>query len=127
MFNGQHFPDFGLTKVALENNLPTLSNFCRWFHGDFKHDCHSYWRHGICMTSIYDLPFLATRQEYFVNKIILSHEPVAYQCLEERYDKLVEIENSLTLDLDFYCKYMRPKSRFVDCDKHPAPIKPKWS
>jgi hypothetical protein len=79
------------------------------------------------MMSIYELPFLAGRHEYFVNELMLNHDPIAYQCLEERYNTRVEAGESLFLDFNYNCKFMKARSSFADCEKHPAVIKPSWS
>jgi hypothetical protein len=67
LLNSVHFSDLGLRDEHPPSSR-TLNNYCRWFSGEMKNDCHSYWRHGICMMSIYDLLFLAGRPEYFAKK-----------------------------------------------------------
>ena len=47
--------------------------------------CHrsKIWRHAICIWGYKDLPFLRTRRELFINKLLWDQQPLALDCLEE--------------------------------------------
>ncbi len=78
------------------------------------------------MTSVYDLPLVARRPEYFANKFMLSYDPVAYQCLEEWYDTRVKLDDVIPTDLNYYCEFIKPYSTRVNCGNRPKRIKATW-
>ena len=69
--------------------------------------------------SVYDLPLLSRRPEYFANKFALSYDPMAYQCVEEWYDTRVDLGDVVPIDLNFYCEFMKTHSTRVNCGYRP--------
>jgi hypothetical protein len=72
--------------------------------------------------SVFDMPLLRRRPEFFVDKFILSYDPVAYQCMEEWYDERVEKGDELFLDLNHYCTEMQKYSSLARCSWRPPRV-----
>jgi N-acetyllactosaminide beta-1,6-N-acetylglucosaminyltransferase len=62
--------------------------------------CAGYWKRGICILGVGDLPDLLTRKEFFVNKFELDSQPLAFECIEAWLQQRVLCP--APLDLDFY-------------------------
>jgi hypothetical protein len=76
------------------------------------------------MMSVFDLPLLRRRPEFWADKFMLSQDPVAYQCMEEWYDERVELggKGHLVLDMNHYCSMIEPYSSLTRCSWRPAPV-----
>jgi hypothetical protein len=117
MYNSSPNSGLGFDDKTNKDYIDTLTIFVKWADSPFK--CYSYFRHSICMLSIYDLPQLQTRHEYFANKFMLRHDPVSYQCMESWYDERVELASKIYLDMSFYCQFIQKRSALVDCGWRP--------
>ncbi|XP_069115349.1 beta-1,3-galactosyl-O-glycosyl-glycoprotein beta-1,6-N-acetylglucosaminyltransferase-like [Argopecten irradians] len=62
---------------------PFLTRFKNWGNGPFNWPCHGKRVRMICIFGIEDLPLLAQRPEFFVNKLYWDFEHFALDCLEE--------------------------------------------
>ncbi|XP_060078206.1 beta-1,3-galactosyl-O-glycosyl-glycoprotein beta-1,6-N-acetylglucosaminyltransferase-like [Ylistrum balloti] len=62
---------------------PFLTRFKNWGNGPFNWPCHGKRVRMICIFGVADLPLLAQRPEFFVNKLYWDYEPYTLDCLEE--------------------------------------------
>ena len=96
------------------DRVNTLSRFAGW-GGEYK--CKGMWRHGVCILSIRDLPFLTSRPHFFVNKFLLDYDPVSYQCMEEWLDeKNLAYKNNSHVNLFDICEFLADHSTLTKCD-----------
>ena len=79
-----------------------MSRYKRWsWKGD---SCGGTLRREICLMSVIDLYTVPHRPELFLNKIILSTDELAYQCLEYlHYERTkAELLGTLKFNTTFY-------------------------
>ncbi|CAF1138072.1 unnamed protein product, partial [Brachionus calyciflorus] len=108
-FNTQIYSEHGY-KRHFNYSKNSLIRYARWYP---NYKCNGKLRHGICVFGIRDLPNLITRNEFIINKLMLNVDPIAYQCMEEWFDDK-EKEKS-TLNLDFFCDYIKLRSNLANC------------
>jgi hypothetical protein len=72
--------------------------------------------------SVYDLPLLRRRTEFWADKFDLGHDPVAYQCMEEWHDERVKLGDELFVDLNTYCNQIQKHSSLAKCGWRPNPF-----
>lgn len=81
--------------------------------------CHGLWRNGVCVLSSKDLPYVAEKDHFIVNKLLLNFDPVAYQCLEEWYEERriaqEELGHKFMNNLYRYCEFIKARSRYPNC------------
>ena len=98
--------------TILGNNQ--FSRFISWH--DQKHGCRGKWQRSICIFSIFDLPLVASRDQFIANKFSLGYDPLAYQCMEEWLaDKVVK---KPSINMYNYCKLKNKYSNLVNCPKY---------
>ncbi|GFR62346.1 beta-1,3-galactosyl-O-glycosyl-glycoprotein beta-1,6-N-acetylglucosaminyltransferase-like [Elysia marginata] len=61
---------------------PWLSSYSVW-KGE-KYQCHTVFIRRVCIFSPSDLPFLASLPSLFANKLMISYQPAALHCLDQR-------------------------------------------
>lgn len=88
-------------------------SFSRYIPWRYKYNCTTYFRHGVCMLSINDLPFVFSLNHFLINKFILNLEPVTYQCLEEFYE--YKLRNKPEINYDIYCSVLKKYSNLSLC------------
>lgn len=74
----------GLKTVPRDG--PFMIRYTHWANLD--PDCTGFYQHGLCVFGTNDLSFLVKRQEFFAHKFNLFRDPMAMQCLSERYRSL---------------------------------------
>jgi hypothetical protein len=124
LYNSRHSnTSLGFTDMSF-NYTRSSVRFLRWESGPFGGKCYSFWRHRICMMSVFDLPLVRRRPEFWADKFILSRDPVAYQCMEEWHEEreTLEAENRLVLDLNHYCSVIEAHSSRARCGWRPPPV-----
>lgn len=57
---------------------PWLAVYAAWGGVD---KCRGWWRHGVCVFGVGDLPNLLTRKEFFSNKFYIDMQPLALECM----------------------------------------------
>jgi hypothetical protein len=124
LYNSNHNKSLGF-KDSSDKYIPSSVRFVRWKHiaNNWNRKCHSYFRNAICMFSVYDLPLLYSRPEFWADKFDLGFDPVAYQCMEEWYDDRVSLQDKLYTNLNYYCSQIEKHSSLAKCSWRPNPVK----
>lgn len=93
----------GIPETDTYNNR-FITRFKNWGTWPFVWPCAGMWVRQICIFGVEDLPLLASRPELFANKFFSDYQPLALDCMEERYYNLTrdELLGNRKLDLDFY-------------------------
>ena len=91
-------------------NIDTIGRFAVWYDSN---KCKGYYRHGVCVFSIEDLPKFPDLNHFVVNKFLLEYDPVAYQCMEEWY--FDREKNKPIVNIRFYCDWIQPHSTLANC------------
>ncbi|CAF0750780.1 unnamed protein product [Brachionus calyciflorus] len=106
LFNSSSFRD------SQEKFLPDLARYISWKH---IKKCNGIYRHHICVFSLGDLTNLIKSKKFFVNKLMLEYDPLAYQCMEQWIDTRVRhtIDKNLQ-HREFYCNWLRKRS-YLNC------------
>ncbi|OWF44638.1 beta-1,3-galactosyl-O-glycosyl-glycoprotein beta-1,6-N-acetylglucosaminyltransferase-like [Mizuhopecten yessoensis] len=83
---------------------PFLTRFKNWGNGPFDWPCHGKRVRMICIFGVGDLPLLAQRPEFFLNKLYWDFEPFTLDCMEELvYNRTREGYLQITkFDTSFY-------------------------
>ena len=74
--------------------------------GKFK--CNGYFKHGICVFSVGDISVLLEKSEFFVNKFEIEFDPIAYQCMEDRF--IDRIFSNSVVNMVQYCRQSHLKA-----------------
>ncbi len=114
LFNSRHEPKIGFKDQPNSSYIGFMSTFVQWKSNMTK--CSSFYRHDICIISLYDLPRMVQRHEFFANKLMLDFDPLAFQCMEDWYTERVALGDRTNIDLGFYCKFMQTHSSLVSCN-----------
>ena len=83
------------------NEMVSIAKFVKWYGldgnlNDFAYPlCRGTYRHGICVMSIHDLPWMTNIPQLFANKFLGSVDPFATVCLSEYLKQKVKNENKL--------------------------------
>ncbi|CAH1779726.1 unnamed protein product [Owenia fusiformis] len=88
-----HNPQLGVPgayKGIPETNFHSYPFLARWKHWANRHwypngPCNGKWNKAICIMGIRDLHYMATDPHLFVNKLHLSFQHFALDCLEQHY------------------------------------------
>jgi hypothetical protein len=108
-YNTQYYSKSGF--IDTKGNIDYLSRFVGW---DGDYNCKGVYRHGLCIFSIEDLHNIILSPKFVVNKFLLSYDPIAYQCIEEWYER--RVENRANVALDYYCKFIKTHSTISLCN-----------
>ena len=73
-------------------------NRVKWWQGE--ESCRGKFVRMICIFGVGDLPRLHQAKELFANKFHYDYNPIAYDCMEDWYNKKVAMEKSGKLDFD---------------------------
>jgi hypothetical protein len=93
----------------------TKARFIAW---KGKYNCTGFYRHNICVFGTANVPDLIKREEYFINKLMLEFDPIAYQCMEEWFNR--RIESNKVVNFFKYCvkPNVAPYTNTSACLKH---------
>jgi len=64
--------------------------------------CHGKWVDFICVLGAGDLHKAVISKQFFLNKLNLDMDPIAYQCLEQWYNDRVQKGRNPDFDIGFY-------------------------
>ncbi|XP_041377220.1 beta-1,3-galactosyl-O-glycosyl-glycoprotein beta-1,6-N-acetylglucosaminyltransferase-like [Gigantopelta aegis] len=94
------------TGETKEINRPFVARYKLWVYNDgiMIHQCFGKYVHHICVFGVRDLPKLIYREELFTNKFYADFEPLAYDCMEQRYFSKVRAEQcgNHSINTQFY-------------------------
>ena len=92
-------------EVGSINKHPSMVRYKRWeWNKDSNKTCHGKFLRNICLMSVGDLYLIPQRPELFLNKIVMSTNHIAYQCLEYFHYNRTKAEylGTVAFDTTFY-------------------------
>ncbi len=99
---------FATGTPEISESNPTLTRFVVW-RKDPNYTCRTKYSHRVCIFGVIDLPALKfdERVELFLNKILLTYQPLTLDCLEKYYFNRIqaELRGLTSLNITRYSEY----------------------